>query len=245
MTAISRFDLTSRLCRITCYGDMAFLFLSGDTPKDRVPDHARQATEVFERLDAMLAEAGSHRSMILSATIWVDGVEACGIVEQLFAKWIGEDTLPAVTIGAARLVSAGKLIEVGLICRRHTSEKEAALPKIERLVKTPLVSRIVKYGDLIFLSGVTSPEPDPDARRQVAQVLERIDGFLAQAGSDKHHILSATVWLSDARNADAMNAAWDEWVSKESPPARATVEARLVSPKMLIEISIIAAPVAA
>jgi enamine deaminase RidA (YjgF/YER057c/UK114 family) len=242
MSTISRFDLTSRLCRITCYGDLAFLFLSGDTPRDAAPDHQRQAGEVFARLDAMLAEAGSHRSMIMSATIWVDGVAACDLVERLFAEWIGPHDLPALTIGASRLVSPGKLIEVGLACRRHTSDREATLPAIERLVKTPRVSRIVKYGELIFLAGVTSPEPDPDPRRQVAQVLARIDDFLAQAGSDKHHILSATVWLADVRHADAMNAAWDDWVSRESPPARATVEARLVTPQLLVEIGIIAAP---
>jgi enamine deaminase RidA (YjgF/YER057c/UK114 family) len=244
MPTISRFDLTTRLCRIACYDDMAFLFLSGDTPKDAAPDYNRQAAEVFARLDAMLARAGSHRSLILSATIWVDGIAACDLVERLFAEWIGHATLPALTIGAGRLVSPGKLIEVGLVCRRFPSDKEIPLPAIERMVKTPRISRIVKYGDLIFLAGVTSPEPDPDPGRQVAQVLARIDDFLAQAGSDKHHILSATVWLSDIRHADAMNASWDDWVSKESPPARATVEARLVTPRLLVEIGIIAAPAA-
>jgi enamine deaminase RidA (YjgF/YER057c/UK114 family) len=116
------------------------------------------------------------------------------------------------------------------------------MTRIERLVKTPRISRIVKYGELIFLAGVTAPEPDPDPGRQVRQVLARIDDFLAEAGSDKHHVLSATVWLADIRHADAMNAAWDEWVSKEEPPARATVEARLVTPQLLVEIGIVAAP---
>lgn len=118
------------------------------------------------------------------------------------------------------------------------------MPAIERLEPNakPRISRIVKYGELIFLAGVTAPEPDSDPRAQIEQVLARIDGFLAQAGSDKHHILSATVWLADIRQIETMNAAWDGWVSKESPPARATVEARLATPKLAIEIGIIAAP---
>lgn len=39
-----------------------------------------------------------------------------------------------------------------------------------------------------------------------------------------------------------MNAIWDAWVDRAKPPARATVEARLASPKLLVEIARIAAP---
>ena len=168
MPTISRYDRTPRLCRITCYDDLAFLFLSGDTAEGMAPNHVRQAGEVFARLDAMLERAGSHRSMILSATLWVDGVALCGPVERLFREWAGAEALSTLTIGAGRLVSPGKLIEVGLVCRRNKSDKETQLPAIERLVTTQRISRIVKYGDLIFLAGVTAPEPDPDPHQRRA-----------------------------------------------------------------------------
>ena len=38
-----------------------------------------------------------------------------------------------------------------------------------------------------------------------------------------------------------MNAAWDAWVSRENPPARATVEAKLAGPEYLVEIVVVAA----
>jgi enamine deaminase RidA (YjgF/YER057c/UK114 family) len=38
-----------------------------------------------------------------------------------------------------------------------------------------------------------------------------------------------------------MNAEWDSWVSPGNTPARATVEARLASPKYGVEIMVIAA----
>src|SRR5690606_6591404 len=140
----------------------------------------------------------------------------------------------------------GKLIEIGFVARRNFSTTETTMPAIERLERNakPRISRIVKYGELIFLAGVTAPQPDPDPNTQIEQVLTRIDGFLAQAGSDKHHILSATVWLADIRQIEIMNAAWDAWVSQSSPPARATVEARLATPQLVIEIGITAAPAA-
>ena len=38
-----------------------------------------------------------------------------------------------------------------------------------------------------------------------------------------------------------MNGVWDEWVDKTNPPARATVEAKLVAPDYKVEIAVIAA----
>jgi enamine deaminase RidA (YjgF/YER057c/UK114 family) len=38
-----------------------------------------------------------------------------------------------------------------------------------------------------------------------------------------------------------MNAVWDGWVAKASPPARATVESRLAGPDYLVEIMVEAA----
>ncbi len=72
-------------------------------------------------------------------------------------------------------------------------------------------------------------------------MLASIDSVLAKLGSDKSKLLSATVYLSNIGNFAAMNEAWDAWVSPGNPPARATVEARLASPDILVEIVVTAA----
>lgn len=38
-----------------------------------------------------------------------------------------------------------------------------------------------------------------------------------------------------------MNKAWDEWVDRNNPPARTTVEAKLANPSWKVEIVILAA----
>lgn len=38
-----------------------------------------------------------------------------------------------------------------------------------------------------------------------------------------------------------MNTAWEAWIDRANPPARATVEAKLAAPKYLVEIAAIAA----
>jgi enamine deaminase RidA (YjgF/YER057c/UK114 family) len=54
-------------------------------------------------------------------------------------------------------------------------------------------------------------------------------------------MLSATIWLSDIKYYDDMNAVWDTWVPKGAAPARACVEARLANPKYRVEIRVVAA----
>ncbi len=81
----------------------------------------------------------------------------------------------------------------------------------------------------------------PTVRGQTEQILKKIDGLLATAGSGKSKLLSATVYLANMATYDEMNAAWDAWVDPANTPARATVETRLAAPKYLVEIAVIAA----
>jgi enamine deaminase RidA (YjgF/YER057c/UK114 family) len=65
--------------------------------------------------------------------------------------------------------------------------------------------------------------------------------LLAEAGTDKTQILSATIYLADIGTFAKMNSVWDTWVPRDDTPARATVEARLATSDYRVEIQIIAA----
>jgi len=103
------------------------------------------------------------------------------------------------------------------------------------------MSGAVVHGDTVYLAGQVASDPSAGVKGQTEQVLKRIDDLLKSAGTDKSKLLSATVYLADIRGYDEMNAAWDAWVSAGNTPGRATVEARLASPKYLVEIVAIAA----
>ena len=72
-------------------------------------------------------------------------------------------------------------------------------------------------------------------------MLAKIDALLAKAGTSKANIVWANVWVADIRARDEMNAAWMAWMDPKNPPARATVEAKLADPRMLVEIACTAA----
>lgn len=105
----------------------------------------------------------------------------------------------------------------------------------------PRLSQAVVHGDTVYLAGMVAGDASADAKGQAEQILQRIDETLAAVGSHKSKLLSATVYVSDMRHYDQMNAAWDAWVDKANTPARATVEARLARPNILVEIMSIAA----
>jgi len=104
----------------------------------------------------------------------------------------------------------------------------------------PIISLAVAHDDKVYLCGVT-PDPVGDVKVQTAQVLSRIDRLLHQAGTDKSKLLTAQVWLADMRHFEDHNAAWNEWVDPNNPPARACVRADLWQPGLLVEIMVTAA----
>jgi enamine deaminase RidA (YjgF/YER057c/UK114 family) len=96
-----------------------------------------------------------------------------------------------------------------------------------------------------WLAGQVAADPTADITGQARSVLSQIDALLAEIGSDKTQILSATIYLPDIKDFAAMNAVWDAWVPQGHTPARATVEAKLASPAYKIEIQVVAAAPAA
>lgn len=112
--------------------------------------------------------------------------------------------------------------------------------EITRLYTGKRMSQAVIHGDLIWLAGQCGT-PGEDITRQTEESLEKVDRLLAEAGSDRSRLLSATVWLADMRDYDAMNAVWDAWVPKGTAPARACGESRLGGTGYIVEIICIAA----
>ncbi len=103
------------------------------------------------------------------------------------------------------------------------------------------MSDAVIYNGMVFLAGQVADDAQQDIAGQTGQVLATIDRLLAEAGTDKSHILTTTIYLSDMADFPAMNAVWDTWVSPGNTPARATIEAQLARPGWLIEIVVTAA----
>ncbi len=113
--------------------------------------------------------------------------------------------------------------------------------EIKRFQTGPRMSQAVACNGFVFLAGQVADDTKADVAGQTRQILAKIDRLLADAGSDKTRILSATIWLADAATFNEMNAVWDPWVPAGHTPARACVESKLAFPQYTVEIGVIAA----
>lgn len=105
------------------------------------------------------------------------------------------------------------------------------------------MSQVVEYplsGTAVVTAGVVADDPNGGIEAQTRSVLDKIDRFLADAGTDKHHLTHVYVWLANIGDFAAMNSVYDAWVSADQKPGRACIEARLADPKLKVEIQVFA-----
>ena len=74
----------------------------------------------------------------------------------------------------------------------------------------------------------TAPDTSADVAGQTRQTLTELDAVLAEAGTDKTRIVSATIYLADILFKKEMDAVWCDWIGAEANwPQRACVGAAL------------------
>ncbi len=119
------------------------------------------------------------------------------------------------------------------------------MPDVRRIDITeppgPRMSRAVVHGDRVFLAGLTAADTSQDIKSQTRQILDRIDHYLREAGTNKSKLLAANLWIKDMALFRDMNSVWNEWVDPQNPPARACVKAEMARPDVLVEIMVTAA----
>ena len=133
-----------------------------------------------------------------------------------------------------------------IACRNISSKFAQAtsrqLSSIQRLgTENPNMSQTVIHNGIVYISGQVDPTAG-DIKGQTKDVLGKVDALLTEAGTDKSRLLTASIWVKDIEKDFAgMNDVWSEWIDAENKPVRATVEANMARPEILVEIQVSAA----
>ncbi|AZC25293.1 MULTISPECIES: RidA family protein [Pseudomonas] len=113
---------------------------------------------------------------------------------------------------------------------------------IQRQLTNERMSQIVVHGGTLYLSGQVGDDMQAGIEQQTRETLGNIERLLDLAGTDKTRLLSVTIYLKDIdAHFEGMNSVWDQWLPKGVAPARATVQAKLCEPQILVEMSVVAA----
>ncbi|RVT86662.1 RidA family protein [Rhodobacteraceae bacterium CCMM004] len=106
--SIERIGAGTRMSRIVKHNGTAYL--SGQVAKgDSVADQTRKC---LEKVDALLAEAGSSREHMLQAIIWLDDMSDFGEMNAVWDEWVPQAHEPARACGQAHLASPDLKVEI-------------------------------------------------------------------------------------------------------------------------------------
>jgi|SRR5271163_142701 len=77
---------------------------------------AEQTKDILSKIDALLAAAGSDKSKILSATIWLTNMSTFAEMNGVWEAWVAPGATPArATVASPQLASPEYKIEIAII----------------------------------------------------------------------------------------------------------------------------------
>ena len=109
---------------------------------------------------------------------------------------------------------------------------------IERFEGTGRMSRAVRHNGMLYLCGQTDTTA-ADVQGQTKNVLAKIEDLLNKYGSDKDHILTATIYVKTMNDFAAMNAVYAQTYQKDMP-ARVCYQVAKLPLGVKVEIETIA-----
>jgi enamine deaminase RidA (YjgF/YER057c/UK114 family) len=112
MTAITRHDTNQRMSQAVIHGATVYLAGQVGAPGESV---TAQTQAVLEKIDALLAKAGTDRTRILQATIWLADMADFPAMNAVWDAWVPQGHAPARATGESKLATPDYKVEIIVI----------------------------------------------------------------------------------------------------------------------------------
>ena len=110
---IRRIKTGPRMSQAVVHGNT--VYLAGQVADDPSADVAGQTRQILAKIDALLAEAGSDKTRILSANIWLADISTFGEMNQVWDAWVPQGHAPARATVESKLAAPQYRVEIGVI----------------------------------------------------------------------------------------------------------------------------------
>ena len=107
---IKRFKVGKRLSEIVIHGNT--VYLAGEVPDDEKADITKQTEQVLAKIEKALKEAGSDKSKLLSAQIFLPDMKDFAAMNAVWEKWVVPGQTPARATVEAKLANAAYKVEI-------------------------------------------------------------------------------------------------------------------------------------
>ena len=108
---ITRFDPGARMSQAVVYN--GFVFLAGQVGEGA--DVTAQTKDILASVDSLLARAGSDKTKLLSATIWLTDMSTFGEMNAVWEAWLPAGQGPARATVESKLAAPQYKVEIGII----------------------------------------------------------------------------------------------------------------------------------
>ena len=88
------------------------VYLQGLTADDTSQDVKGQTAQILAKIDALLAQAGTDKSKLLSANIWLTDIGAWSQMNEVWDAWVSPGNAPARATVEAKLAAPGLKVEI-------------------------------------------------------------------------------------------------------------------------------------
>ena len=110
MSSIERHESNSRLSRAVVHNGVAYL--AGTTADNRGASMKGQTEEVLKKIDGILKQAGTDKSRLLSAVVYVSDMRLKSQMDEAWLAWVDPKNPPARATVETRLGTADTLVEI-------------------------------------------------------------------------------------------------------------------------------------
>ncbi|MDX3904821.1 MAG: RidA family protein [Pigmentiphaga sp.] len=113
MSGIKRIDQNARRSRALVHNGIAYL--SGQVPDDRTQDVAGQTRQVLAKVDELLGLAGTDKSRVLSAQIWLKTMDDFAAMNGVWDAWVVPGQTPTRCCGKVELNDPACRVEIVVV----------------------------------------------------------------------------------------------------------------------------------
>ena len=94
------------------------VYLAGQVDRDAAPTAGEQTQRILARIDELLAMAGTDKSKVLTATIWLSDMRFFSEMNEVWDAWVSPENTPARACVEARLATTKFLVEIRMTAAR-------------------------------------------------------------------------------------------------------------------------------
>jgi enamine deaminase RidA (YjgF/YER057c/UK114 family) len=113
MNDIVRIDQNARRSRALVHGGL--VYLAGQVPDDRTGGVAEQAAQVLAKVDDLLKDAGTDKSRVLSAQIWLRTMDDFAALNAVWDAWVRPGQTPTRCCGKVEMNDPACRVEIVVV----------------------------------------------------------------------------------------------------------------------------------